>query len=245
MSSEIAPSTWEAEVTVGSGRRPTMVGAPAVQPGPGAVILALSGDRTPGGYERFVKPAVDRTAAAVLLLFLVPVLLLVALAVWSVLGRPILLRQQRVGQGGREFHMYKFRSMHPCRRTRRGPYDGPDRRRTHKHPDDPRLVGVGRFLRKWSLDELPQLLNILRGEMSFVGPRPEMAQIVERYEPWQHRRHDVRPGLTGLWQVTERNTVMHEHVDVDLAYIDKLSFRTDLRIMVRTLPAALGMLRGF
>lgn len=196
-------------------------------------------------YARIGKPLLDRTLALVLLVLTLPLLGLVALVVLVDLGSPVLFRQERVGRGGRHFSMLKFRTMRPDRRTRPAPFDGPDRRRTHKHPSDPRLTRVGRVLRAWSLDELPQLVHVVRGEMSLVGPRPELVSVVARYEGWQHYRHLVKPGLTGLWQVTERgSTPMHERTDLDLDYLRDLSLVTDLRIMLRTVPAALGHRRG-
>jgi lipopolysaccharide/colanic/teichoic acid biosynthesis glycosyltransferase len=126
-----------------------------------------------------------------------------------------------------------------------GAFRGRDRRSTHKSEHDPRIRPVGRFLRKWSLDELPQLTNVLTGHMSLVGPRPEMVQIVERYEGWQHARHRVKPGITGLWQVSAREVPMHEATHIDLEYVERLSFLEDLRILAGTLPAALGDRKGF
>jgi lipopolysaccharide/colanic/teichoic acid biosynthesis glycosyltransferase len=150
------------------------------------------------------------------------------------------------------------------RRRRAAAFDGPDRRidrdrraaerraaeggrrRTHKSLDDPRHTPLGRFLRATSLDELPQLVNVLRGELSLVGPRPELPEIVAAYEPWQHARHTVKPGLTGLWQVTERGGAqpMHDHVDTDLRYVTQLSLLTDLRILLLTPFAILGLTRA-
>jgi lipopolysaccharide/colanic/teichoic acid biosynthesis glycosyltransferase len=120
------------------------------------------------------------------------------------------------------------------------------RRQTHKSPDDPRHTGLGRFLRTSSIDELPQLVNVLRGELSLVGPRPELPEVVEHYEPWQYERHRVKPGITGLWQVTERadDKPMHAHVDTDLRYVDSLSALTDARILLLTLPVLLGLGSG-
>lgn len=117
------------------------------------------------------------------------------------------------------------------------------RRRTHKTPDDPRHTGLGRFLRAYSFDELPQLVNVLRGELSLVGPRPELPEVVASYEPWQHARHEVKPGLTGLWQTTDRGSgePMHLHVDRDLEYIERISVRTDLAILLVTVPVLLGL----
>lgn len=195
-------------------------------------------------YLGVVKPLFDRVVGTLLLLLALPVMVVVGLAVWARLGSPVLIRQARVGQHGAAFGMLKFRTMHPCRRRDPDlpPAGGADRRVTHKSPDDPRLIPLGRILRKVSLDELPQLWHVVRGQMSLVGPRPELAQVVRRYEPWQHGRHVLKPGLTGLWQVTERSngTLMHEHVEVDLDYITQVSLRTDLRILARTARLALG-----
>jgi lipopolysaccharide/colanic/teichoic acid biosynthesis glycosyltransferase len=120
------------------------------------------------------------------------------------------------------------------------------RRRTHKSPHDPRHTPLGRFLRSSSLDELPQLVNVLRGELSLVGPRPELPEVVASYEPWQHARHEVKPGLTGLWQTTDRSNgePMHLHVDTDLEYIERLSVRTDFSILLVTVPVLLGLVRS-
>jgi lipopolysaccharide/colanic/teichoic acid biosynthesis glycosyltransferase len=141
--------------------------------------------------------------------------------------------------------LHKFRTMHPDRRascaaSTRSEFDGDDRRITHKHPDDPRLTPVGQTLRKWSLDELPQLYDVLKGTLSIVGPRPELESIVANYEPWQHARHAVKPGLTGLWQIKARGDgEMHEHTDLDIEYAQKVTLRGDLKIMLLTLPAIL------
>jgi lipopolysaccharide/colanic/teichoic acid biosynthesis glycosyltransferase len=205
-----------------------------------AVMALAARDRT--CYERCLKPLIDRVVAALLLLLFLPVLLVTALAVWMSLGSPILLWQARVGRDGRRFHMLKFRTMRPDRRTRQNPdYRGPERRTTHKSADDPRHTRLGRTLRKTSLDELPQLFNVLRGDMSLVGPRPELVEIVEqRYNGWQHARHAVKPGITGLWQVTERpnGRLMHECIEIDLVYIERLSLRADVAIAFKT-PFAL------
>ena len=155
-------------------------------------------------YVRLWKPCLDRLAAVFLLLVTAPVLALVALVVRVRLGPGVIFRQQRVGRHGVSFDVLKFRTMLPDRRRADVPISFPDRRCTHKSGADPRHTPVGRFLRRWSLDELPQLVNVARGQMSLIGPRPELASVVARYQPWQHERHDVKPGLTGLWQVTAR-----------------------------------------
>lgn len=200
-------------------------------------------------YSHFVKPLFDRAMAAVLLVVLAPALLAAVIAVRVSLGPGVLFRQRRVGQGGRLFTVYKFRSMlHP--HQVQGALHGENCRLcggiSHKCPADPRHTTMGRVLRKFSIDELPQLVNVLRGEMSLVGPRPELPEIVARYEPWQHDRHRVKPGLTGLWQVTERGSgqLMWESTGPDLEYVRRVSLLTDLSILVRTVPAILGSQAG-
>ncbi len=198
-------------------------------------------------YTRLVKPIVDRLLAALLLVLFVPVLLAVAVVIKVSIGSPVLFSQARVGRHGRVFRIYKFRSMRPDRRLRRDPYDGPERRLLHKTPHDPRLTRIGHLLRRLSLDELPQLWNVLRGDMSMVGPRPELVEIVERhYQPWQHERHRVKPGLTGLWQISARDEApMYERTQLDLDYIDAMSFTTDMRILLVTVKALTGRNPGF
>lgn len=196
--------------------------------------------RTPRGpYVWLVKPLYDRVVGFILFVLLLPLTGLVALAVRLSLGTPVIFRQRRVGRDGREFDVYKFRTMARDRRRQQTPVTL-ERRQNHKSDDDPRHTRVGRFLRKSSMDELPQFWNVVRGEMSLVGPRPELVEIVDRYEPWQHQRHVVKPGLTGLWQVTTRGSgMMHLHTDIDLEYIQEIGLVTDLRILAQTIPAAL------
>jgi lipopolysaccharide/colanic/teichoic acid biosynthesis glycosyltransferase len=203
-------------------------------------------DSEGGLYVGLVKPAFDRPVALVLLLVLTPLMLVVAAAILLTSGPGAIFRQVRIGHRGRPFIMHKFRTMSGDRRQPRLQYDGEERRRTHKHPNDPRVTRLGNFLRKWSLDELPQLWDVLRGDMSMVGPRPELPGIVAAYEPWQRQRHRVKPGVTGLWQVTKRgNGLMHEHVDVDVSYISRVGLLTDLRILLLTIPAVLGLRTGY
>jgi lipopolysaccharide/colanic/teichoic acid biosynthesis glycosyltransferase len=197
-------------------------------------------ERRPLLYRRVVKPVIDTVGAAVLLILTLPLIAVVAIAIRIALGPGLIYRQERVGRGGRPFVIYKFRTMQPDRRQAVLPYSGPDRRVCHKTDNDPRHTPLGRFLRKYSLDELPQLWNVLVGDMSLVGPRPELVEVVERYESWQRERHRVKPGLTGLWQVTCRGEgLAHEHVEIDLEYIDDLSLLSDLRILALTIPVAL------
>jgi lipopolysaccharide/colanic/teichoic acid biosynthesis glycosyltransferase len=199
-----------------------------------------AGARRAKFYDSIVKPAMDFVGAALLLVSLTPVLLMVALAVRARLGPGVIYRQQRVGRGGKAFTMFKFRSMEPDRRTAQLPFEGFDRRVSHKRDDDPRHTSLGRFLRRTRLDELPQLWNIMMGQMSLVGPRPELTQVVEKYEPWQHDRHRVKPGLTGYWQISSRSAGLAlDGVDLDLDYLREVSFLTDVRVLLRTVPVAL------
>jgi lipopolysaccharide/colanic/teichoic acid biosynthesis glycosyltransferase len=202
--------------------------------------------RTPSRYERLLKPAIDRVSALLLLLLLLPVILAISVAVLVVMGRPVLFGQARAGRGGSPFTMLKFRTMLPDRRIAGVMrFEGPERRMTHKSADDPRHTTLGRWLRKTSLDELPQLLHVLSGRMSLVGPRPELMSLVDTYTPWQRTRHVVRPGVTGLWQTTERGAgrLLHECVDLDLEYIAGMSLRRDVSILLRT-PLALLRNKG-
>ncbi len=193
--------------------------------------------RTP--YTSTLKPAFDRILAVVAIVIAAVPMLLIALAVAVRLGTPVLFRQTRVGRFGQPFEVLKFRTMRPDRRGQRLAVIH-DRRRTHKTDTDPRHTALGQFLRRYSLDELPQLFNVLRGEMSFVGPRPELQSVVdEQYQPGLEQRHHVKPGLTGLWQISARSGgPMHENGEWDLSYVERVSFRTDLAILLRT-PAAM------
>jgi lipopolysaccharide/colanic/teichoic acid biosynthesis glycosyltransferase len=200
----------------------------------------------PSLYEQFMKPAIDRIGGLALFLLTLPLLAACCAAVLVTMGPPALIRQQRVGRWGQVFTLYKIRTMKTDRRTSQVDFVGPERRLSHKRADDPRITPVGRFLRRWSLDELPQFINVMRGDMSLVGPRPEMVDIVAKYEPWQHARHSVKPGLTGSWQVGERGgRLLHECTDMDLDYISHMSLRIDLKLLVLTPLAALGLRRGF
>jgi lipopolysaccharide/colanic/teichoic acid biosynthesis glycosyltransferase len=189
-------------------------------------------------YPRLGKPVLDRVGAVIIGLAALPIATLIALVIRVTLGSPVLYVQERVGQHGRRFRMYKFRTMRMDRRRDQRPFPGPDRRVRHKTAADPRHTAVGMFLRQRSLDEIPQLWNVLLGQMSLVGPRPELPSVVAGYGPWQHERHLCRPGITGLWQVSARNngdgTLMCEHTEVDLQYLRVLSLRTDLAILRKT-----------
>ena len=198
--------------------------------------LALVGP-APTLYQRRIKRCLDVAVAGTALVVLSPVFVGTAVAVRVSLGRGVLFRQSRVGYHGHDFEMLKFRTMQPSRRLSQLQFHGPDRRTTHKTVDDPRHTRLGRFLRRSSLDELPQLVQVLRGEMSLVGPRPELSTIVDRHGLRDHPRHTVRPGLTGEWQITHRvnGTHLHECFDDDLPYVRDITLRRDLAVLVRTL----------
>jgi exopolysaccharide biosynthesis polyprenyl glycosylphosphotransferase len=193
-------------------------------------------------WHRPIKRFQDVLLALGGLLVLSPVIGLIALAIRLESEGPVIFRQQRVGEGGRVFTILKFRTM---RAERRKNDSGPpehltERRRQYKSRNDPRITRVGRFLRTWSLDEIPQLWNILTGEMSVVGPRPELPDIVSRYVDWQFQRFCTPPGLTGWWQVNGRSDrPMHEHVEDDIYYIQHSSPWLDLVILGKTVPAVL------
>jgi exopolysaccharide biosynthesis polyprenyl glycosylphosphotransferase len=208
-----------------------------------------------GTGARLVKRAADITVAASGLLLLSPVWLLAALLIKLDSRGPVLYRQERVGMDGRIFLFLKFRTMltgaddrehrEYQRKYIAGQPDtnlGDEARPVYKMRADPRVTRVGRFLRRLSLDELPQLLNVLRGDMSVVGPRPPIPYEVEAYALRHRRRLDMKPGLTGLWQVSGRNRLSFEEmVKLDLYYIENWSLWLDLKIIIRTLPV---MLRG-
>lgn len=190
-----------------------------------------------GAYLRWVKPVLDRILGTLALAVLSPVLVVVGLLILVEMGRPVLLRQRRVGRFGNEFWLYKFRTMEPDRRFQSIPLVAEDRRRTHKSADDPRLTHLGRKFRAARIDELPQFINVAKGEMSLVGPRPELSYVVRNYEPWQHRRHAVKPGVTGLWQIAGESSLLHECTEMELEYFHDISLVNDLQIMLKTIPA--------
>jgi len=172
----------------------------------------------------FLKRLFDLLVTLLGLVIILPLMLLISLPVWIFLGTPVLFRQQRPGYKGRPFITYKFRTM-----TNRTGLDG------NLLPDAERLTPFGRFLRSTSLDDLPQLFNVLRGEMSLVGPRPLLMQYLKRYTPEQMRRHDVLPGITGWAQIHGRNTLdWEEKFRLDVWYVDNWSFRLDLKILFLT-----------
>ena len=216
-------------------RRALTAARPPARTAPAAGLVPPSGP-----YVRWGKGLLDRTLGLVALVLLLPVLLVVAAAVLVRTGRPVLFRQERVGRDGRPFTILKFRTMGPDRRREQRPIAHPERRGYHKSDDDPRHTPLGRRLRRYSLDEFPQLVNVLRGEMSLVGPRPELPAVVRTYRERDHVRHAVRPGLTGPWQTSARDDrPMHEFLHLDLDYVARVSLRHDLALLLRTVPALL------
>jgi sugar transferase EpsL len=176
-------------------------------------------------YRRRGKRLLDVAAAAGLLLLLWPVLAALALAIRLTMGKPVLFRQVRAGYLERPFTLLKFRSMRDARDAC-----------GQLLPDRVRLTPLGRWLRKTSLDELPQLWNVLRNEMSLVGPRPLLMEYLRRYTAFQARRHEVRPGITGWAQVRGRQTISFtRRIEADVWYVDSLSLRTDLAILLATM----------
>jgi len=189
-----------------------------------------------------LKRILDFVMALALLIVLSPLFLILTLLIMLTSKGPVLFKQVRCGLGGRKFTLLKFRSMHPDADLRReelaalNEMDGP----AFKIQGDPRCTLVGRFMRKFSLDELPQLVNILKGEMSFVGPRPPLPEEVEKYEPWQRRRLRMQPGLTCLWALEGRSRLnFRRWMELDLQYIDNWSPALDWKILLRTIPVVL------
>ena len=172
-----------------------------------------------------LKRIVDVAGAVVVLALTLPLLACAALAVRLTTGAPVVYRQTRTGRGGRSFTLLKLRTMRVASDADQSPASS----------DERRLTGVGRWLRATSLDELPQLWNVLRGDMSLVGPRPLLPQYLDRYSPEQARRHDVLPGITGLAQINGRNALSwNERFALDVWYVDHASLRLDLRILFQT-----------
>ena len=184
----------------------------------------------PSFYRRFGKRLLDVAVSATALVLLAPLLILTALLVRLRLGSPVFFRQQRPGLHGRAFSIVKFRTLTNARDEQ-----------GNLLPDADRMTVLGRFLRSASLDELPQLWNVLRGDMSLVGPRPLLMQYLERYTPEQRRRHDVRPGITGWAQVRGRNALTWpEKFALDVWYVDHCSFWLDMKVLFLTVLKVLG-----
>jgi len=207
----------------------------------GPARLTIS--RPESAYLRFGKRALDVVGATLALVIGAPVLILAAVAIKLESRGPVLYRSTRIGRGGRPFTFIKLRSMvHDADSKRQdlshlNQADGP----VFKIFADPRVTRVGRWLRRSSIDEMPQLFHVLSGEMSLVGPRPPLSEEVRQYEPWQLHRLDVRPGLTCLWQISGRSRIgFDEWMRLDLEYIRNQSLLLDLKILLRTIPAVLS-----
>ncbi|NNF54400.1 MAG: sugar transferase [Acidimicrobiales bacterium] len=196
-------------------------------------------ERRRGPYERLFKRGLDIVVAGGVLLVASPLLCLTWLGLRLTLGPGVILTQDRVGRNGRPFRMLKFRTMRHDRRSTELNFDGTDRRQTHKSDEDPRHTTLGRFIRSISADELPQLVNVLRGEMSLVGPRPELYFVAKRNGILDHPRHIVRPGLTGLFQTSglRSKADLSEGLHLDMAYVINLSMLSDIKILFRTVGA--------
>ena len=193
-------------------------------------------------YQRLMKRLLDLAVGSVALVLAAPVMALVAIAIVVDSRGPVFFRQERVGENGKLFEMIKFRSMVADADERLDEIveTRSDGRVIHKKKNDPRVTRVGKFIRATSLDELPQLLNVLKGEMSLVGPRPELPWLAAKYEPWQCKRFAVPQGITGWWQVNGRSDkLMHEHTQEDLFYIQNYSLLLDIRILYRTIGAVI------
>jgi len=194
--------------------------------------------RTPDARRRHV---VDRVVASLLLLIMLPVFLAIAALIKLGSRGPVFYSRPRVGLNGELFSFIKFRTMIPGADNLRAEVLGdPDDEMTQRYRDDPRITAVGHFLRRWSLDELPQLINIARGDMAFVGPRPMLPDEVKLLTPEYRQRHNCRPGLTGLWQISGRKeTTWDERMELDLHYVKTQSPRQDLSIVGRTFAVVL------
>lgn len=183
-------------------------------------------ERLTSFYARRGKHLFDAIAAFFLILIFSPLMALIAFLIKVTSRGSVFFSHKRVGLNNELFVIHKFRSLH---------VDTPSYSEKPGAVDDKRITPVGKWLRKTSLDELPQLFNVLKGEMSLVGPRPEMPFLAEEYETWENQRHFVRPGMTGLWQLSpQRQGTIREGISVDLAYIETLSFWNDFKILLRT-----------
>ncbi|MBU8923146.1 MAG: sugar transferase [Bacteroidales bacterium] len=215
--------------------------------------------RERGVSQRFVKRFIDVGVSLGVLVIGFPFLLAIAVLIKITSRGPVFFRQQRIGENGRHFAFFKFRTMRPdnddsihrefAQNFIKGQMSqtslDSQKNNLYKISQDPRITGLGGFLRRTSLDELPQFINILKGEMTIVGPRPPLEYEYEQYDDWHKLRLKVRPGLTGLWQVSGRSTVpFHEMVKLDLYYIENWSLAMDLKIMFRTIPVMLACTGG-
>jgi len=189
-------------------------------------------------YQRLVKRGFDLFFGILATLLALPIMALISLVIWIFDGKPVFFVQKRVGENGRIFKVYKFRTMVKNADQIKNEVERTDDSGNliHKSEHDPRITRIGRFLRRFSLDELPQFINVVRGTMSLVGPRPELPYLVEKYQTWQRKRFAVPPGMTGWWQINGRSErMMHLHTEDDLYYVSHYSIWLDIIILVRTI----------
>jgi exopolysaccharide biosynthesis polyprenyl glycosylphosphotransferase len=189
-------------------------------------------------YQRLVKRGFDLFFGILATLLALPLMALISLLILIFEGRPIFFVQKRVGENGKIFEVYKFRTMVKNAELIKNGVERTDAEGNliHKSENDPRITRIGRFLRRLSLDEFPQLFNVIRGTMSLVGPRPELPFLVEKYQTWQRKRFAVPPGMTGWWQINGRSErMMHLHTEDDLYYVSHYSIWLDIIILIRTI----------
>jgi exopolysaccharide biosynthesis polyprenyl glycosylphosphotransferase len=187
-------------------------------------------------FDQLIKRMFDIGFTLLAMIFILPLMMITGLLIALFDGFPIFFHQDRVGQNGKLFKIHKFRTMIDSAGIQSIDNEEKYNEISHKMRNDPRVTRLGRFLRRFSLDELPQFFNVLAGEMSIVGPRPELPQLVERYERWQRKRLTVLPGITGWWQVTGRSDKMlHLHTEDDIFYVQNYSIWLDFQIIIRTL----------
>lgn len=180
-------------------------------------------------YQKYIKRLLDIVLSLIAIIITLPIFLIIGILVLIFIGKPVLFRQKRPGKNEKIFTMYKFRTM-----TNKKDKDG------NLLPDELRLTKLGKILRKTSLDEIPEFINILKGDMSFVGPRPLLVEYLPYYTEKEHHRHDVRPGLTGLAQVSGRNLLNWEaRFSEDIEYVNNITFMNDLKIIFKTISTVL------
>src|SRR5439155_3547790 len=215
-------------------------------------LIALTAP-TLKGWQLALKRLVDISGAFTGLLVALPLMLFIGIAIKLTSPGRVFFQQERVGRGGRRFRMIKFRTMRngaddQYHKTRAAAFirmgtapEGSREAGTFKIVNDPRVTGIGAVLRKCSLDELPQLWNVLCGDMSLVGPRPQLPYEFELYDQWQYERLNIKPGITGLWQVSGRNLLNHQRMcQLDIAYVREWSLLLDLKILAKTVPVVLS-----
>lgn len=235
------PDTLSEAADPSGSHGPSIPAPPPAGGAPDSSGVPIEPDR--GFYLRYGKRGLDLFLGGLAALLLLPLFGLCALAIKLDTPGPVIYCSPRVGRGGKVFTFYKLRSMvHGADKTRQqiahlNEVSGP----VFKIAQDPRITRVGRILRRSSVDELPQIANVLKGEMSLVGPRPPIPDEVAQYEPWQLRRLSVTPGITCLWQVSGRSRLgFDEWMRLDKEYVERRSFVLDLKILMKTIPAVLG-----